>query len=277
MKKIFPTILVMFLIVVISTFPTITKKNTLRTNFEIEKQTFPTHTIYLLNQNNYLTEVEVMLSEDNMVPNIIDYLKEDYSLNNKWKGYIPTDVKIIDYQLKNGLLEIHFSEEIKKIEQKYLPGIVESLLKQKGIEKVELYINKDKIESIPSINLIKETINRKDIDKIVVFYIEDTNDNNLIPVTKYLEKKDDKMNAILEELKNNIPINLISYVTDQLKINNYTIENDIMIVDFNHTLIDDPDKRKWLLEEISYSIMKNYQVNAVLFKVDGKQEELILK
>ena len=179
MKKVFSTVLIMFLVVVISTFPTITKKNVIRTNFEIEKQALPGATLYLLNQDDYLVEVEVILPENDKIQSIFDYLKIENKVNQKWKGYIPKEVKIEDYQLKNGLLEIHFSEEAKEIKKEYLSGIVESYLKQEGIEKVEIFIKEEKMQTIPSINLMRENPNRVNLEKMVLFYVEDITNNHL--------------------------------------------------------------------------------------------------
>lgn len=277
MKQLFPTILIVFVILTILTFPTITRKNTLRTNYEIERQSYPNHTIYLLNKDNYLVEVEVMISENDIVKNIIEYLKENNKKSSPWRGYIPNDVEIIDYQLKNGLLEIHFSEQIKKMKKEYLSGIIASLKKQKNIEEVNIHVEQDLITNIPSMNLETDYQNRMNQEKIVMFYIENNRTDHLVPVSRYYQVTEDKMSTILDELKNNIPNKLISYISDQLKINDYQIENDVMIIDCNKALVEDPEKRGIILKEIAYTMMENYDVNAVLFKVNGKNEELVLK
>ena len=277
MKKLFPTVLLLFLLLTVFSFPAITKKNTLRTNYEIEKQNYPNQTVYLLNKNGYLVEIKVMVQESKMVENIIEYLKEDNNSNAPWKGYIPKDVEVLDHQLKNGLLEIHFSEEAKNIKKEYLSGIVASFEKNKYIDKANLFIEQEPITNIPSMNLEPNYGERRNLEKIVVFYIEDSYNDHLIPVTRYHQPSNDKMSVILEELKNKIPSQLISYISDQLELKDYQIENDVMILDFNQELVKDPEKREVTLKEIAYSIMGNYNVNAVLFKVNGKVEELILK
>ena len=61
MKKIFPTILLLFLLISIFTIPTISEKNVLRTNLEIEKTNDKKIILFLLNKNNYLVEIPVYL------------------------------------------------------------------------------------------------------------------------------------------------------------------------------------------------------------------------
>ena len=277
MKKIFPIILLMFIIITIFSFPTIMRKNVLRTNYEIEKQTIPTETIYLLNKDDYLVEVEVIPSEDDLINDIWNYLQENQIIDSLWKGYIPKNVELISYQLENRKLEIFLSEEAYNLNKRYLAGIVSSYLKQKTIEQVEIYIGNNKITDISSLNLETNEINRKKLEKMTFYYIEDINYNHLVPITKYLDEKNEKINVIIEELKNNIPNKLISYVSDKLKIIDYSIEKDVMIVNFNQELIKDPEKKEWMLKQIAYSIMANYDVNTVIFKVEDKQEEIVFK
>ena len=275
MKKIFPIILLVYILITIFSFPTITKKNVLRTNYEIEKQILPTRTIYLRNKDDYFVEVEVILSDENQIEEIWNYLKE--TKDSLWNGYIPSNVEILSYQLDNKQLEIHLSEEANNIKKEILSGIVSSYLKQKEIEKVNLYIENNQVTMLPSLNLETSGLNRTTSEKMIFYYIEDINSNHLVPITKYQEETEDKINVIIEELKNNIPNKLISYVSNKLKLIDYSIDKDVMIVNFNKELIKDPDKKEWMLKQIAYSIMANFDVNTVIIKVEDKQEGIYFK
>ena len=120
MKRIFPTILFVFIIITLFTIPTIPKNKTMRTNLEIDSNiTFPQQKIYVKNKDNYFVQIEVFITNKDSPEEIIEYLKIDNNhLSTEWNGYIPKEVKIREYKMNNNHLEIHFSEELKKIEEK---------------------------------------------------------------------------------------------------------------------------------------------------------------
>ena len=80
----------------------------------------------------------------------------------------------------------------------------------------------------------------------------------------------------IKELENEE--NLISFLNSKARLLEYSIENDVLFLNFNEYLFDSNDK---ILEEvmytISYSIFDNYDVNQVLLQVDGKNIETIGK
>lgn len=282
MKKIFPTILFLFIIISLFTIPTIKNKNTLRTNFEIEEKT-TTNKVYLLDKNNYLVKVDVFLPKEEIIKNIIYYLKED-NKEEDWNGYLPKELKVLDYELENKELIIHFSSEIKEVEENNLSGLIHSLLELKEVEKVKILDENNPVggyedfldESFP-INKINETTSRKDIQKVILYYVESIENENLVPVTKYLNQKNNKIEVILEELKNNIPSPLISYIPTNLELIEYEIQPDAIVLNFSKELIKDSNKQEIILKEISETLFDNYEVSSILYKVEGKPLEIHTK
>lgn len=278
MKKIFPIVLLLFMIISVFTIPTIAKKNTLRTNLEIRKEDISKENrIYLLNKNGIYVEVKVHLINDK-VENIIERLKEN-SKEEPYQGYLPNDVKILNYEIKDNILKLDLST---MIEEKYIPGLIHSLLELKEFRQVELTIQGEFIEgyekpmdkSIP-LNIEKNITKRRENEKIVLYYIDNIETQNMVPVTKYINTRDDKIKVIIEELKTNIPNHLISYISNHLELIDYEFNNDCIILNFNKDLLKDNRHKKVILEEISKTIFNNYDVSSIVLKIEGKLEEII--
>ena len=277
MKRIFPLIVCVFIIMTIATIPTISRNHVMRTNLEIEKQTLPMNSIYLLSKEDYLIETKVYLPKNNKIETLVEYLKENHKQDStKVRGYIPENTKILSYKEKNGILEIHFSEELKNMKKEYLPGIVKTFERQTGIDKVNLYIEQEKV-SIPYINLEKDRKSRNDLDTVVVYYMDRSEERNFVPVTKYIEKDKNKIEVILEELKENIPDNLMSFVREQLEVIEEEEITDGVILNFNKELIEEKNSQEQVLKEIGYSILDSLDVTNVIFKVEGKYLEMVSK
>lgn len=278
MRKVFPVLFLLFVVISIFSIPTISEKNTLRTNLEIETSPLEKeNTIYLLNENGYYVEVKVNLSKDK-IESIIEKLKEN-SEEESYRGYLPDKLEILNYEIKDNCLKIDLST---KIEEKDIPGLIHSLLKLKEFDKVELKVDGKPVKgyetlldkSIP-LNREIDSINRRELDKIVIYYLDDIETNNLVPVTKYLKTDDDKIKVIIEELTTNIPNNLVTYISNKIELLDYDIDNDCMILNFNNELLKDSKRKNEIIKELSKTIFHNYDVSSILLKVDGKVEEIL--
>ena len=101
-------------------------------------------------------------------------------------------------------------------------------------------------------------------------------ENNLyyVPVTKYLNDNRDKIKIIVEELSSNYiyESNLMSFLNSNTKLLEYREDDDVMYLNFNDYLFDGNDK---VLEEViyslAYSVFDNYDVNMVMFEVNGQK------
>lgn len=276
MKKIFPTILFLFFLTALFTIPTIQEKNTLRTNLEIQKEEITNHQIYLLNKEDYLTEVDVYIPKEKEIENLIEYLKVENTTSN-WKGYLPKDLKIIDYEIKENLLKINFSKELETIPKKYLSGLIHSLLKLEQVEEIELLVESNPLKGYEKrfnktfpINEIYERTTRRNPEKMVIYYMSDLEEKSLVPVTKYINPTSkNKIEVILEELKTSIPEGLISLIPEKLELLDYEVENDMVILNWNQELEKDKENEKFLLKEISSSLFQNMEITSILYKVDG--------
>ena len=292
-NKIFRTTLIMFLILTVFTITNESKEKVLRTNLEINNiKDIDKTKLYLLSNNNYLVETNVYINSDKLedkINKIIEYLKIN---NNKipkgLKGYLTKDIKINNINLKDNNLKINFSKEFLNIKDKELviEGLVYSLLNLDEINSIEVLVENNYLEKYnyklnKNIGINKQYIlkNRKDVNKINLYYYNKINNiEYLTPVTKYINDKRKKIEIILDELINNIPNNLISYMDDKVKLKEYKEENDLIILKFNENFIgENKDLNKKIINQIALTIFENYDVNTVLFQENDEKIEYITK
>ncbi len=296
-RKIFTTTLSMFIILTIFTFPLTSKeKNILRTNLEIEDVTnLTTDKVYLLNKDNLLVRTDIFLDGKNKLDkakNIIEYL----IINNEkipkgLNGYIPKNTKLLNIKEEESKIILDFSKEFKNYnqnqEKQIITGIVFSLMEIDEIESITIlvegnYLDKYREPLNKNIGINNQYFlnSRNDLNKVVLYY-QDNIENNLyyVPVTKYLNDKREKVEIIIDELKNNnSSSNLISYLNNNLELIDHKEESDVLFLNFNDYLIDKNDEvTKNTLNSIAYSVLENYDVNMVMFEVDNKEVSYISK
>lgn len=288
-KKIFNTTITMFIILTIFTLKTTSNSNVLRTNVEIDDITnLTTNNIYLLNKNNLLVKTKVFINnkKNKEIESIIKYLT---ITNNKTpvglKTYIPKNTKILNYKLENNTLIIDLSKEFLSTANKQLviTGLVYSLLEIKDIDNIMLQVEGKPIEGYnevlnKNIGINNEFLfnSRYDISRVVIYYVDKIdNKTYFVPVTKYLNDTREKIEIIIDELKENNN-NLISYLNDNAKLINYREEGNVLYLNFNEYLIDSNDEvSKNIMKTIAYSVFDNYNVNVVCFETNSKRVDMI--
>lgn len=287
-KKIFNTTITMFIILTIFTLKTTSNSNVLRTNVEIDDITnLTTNNIYLLNKNNLLVKTKVFINnkKNKEIESIIKYLT---ITNNKTpvglKTYIPKNTKILNYKLENNTLIIDLSKEFLSTANKQLviTGLVYSLLEIKDIDNIMLQVEGKPIEGYnevlnKNIGINNEFLfnSRYDISRVVIYYVDKIdNKTYFVPVTKYLNDTREKIEIIIDELKENN--NLISYLNDNAELINYREEGNVLYLNFNEYLIDSNDEvSKNIMKTIAYSVFDNYNVNVVCFETNSKRVDMI--
>ena len=288
-KKIFNTTITMFIILTIFTLKTTSNSNVLRTNIEIDDiTTLTTNNIYLLNKNNLLVKTKVFINnkKNKEIESIIKYLT---ITNNKTpvglKTYIPKNTKILNYKLENNTLIVDLSKEFLSTANKQLviTGLVYSLLEIKDIDNIMLQVEGKPIEGYnevlnKNIGINNEFLfnSRYDINRVVIYYVDKIdNKTYFVPVTKYLNDTREKIEIIIDELKENNN-NLISYLNDNAKLINYREEGNVLYLNFNEYLIDSNDEvSKNIMKTIAYSVFDNYNVNVVCFETNSKRVDMI--
>lgn len=287
LNKLYFITIICFLILGIATIPTIKKENTLRTNLEIEDIAgIKTNRIYLLNKNNYLTKVDIFLdkgTKKETIERIFNYLKENnLKMDSSFKGYIPKECEILEMRIDEKTVYLNVSKDIKSSDIDItIPGLVHSILEIEGIDYVSLEVENEYLEDYTKaldktlpINTEYNFTNRNNINKVVIYYNDKIEgEDYYIPVTKYINDDREKIEIIVDELKNSIPTNLISYLSDKVELLDYSDENNILVLNFNKYLED--DKKETTYQTIAYSVFDNYDIGSVMLKIDGKVDKII--
>lgn len=303
LRKILITTLTMFVLLVVYSIPTTENNDILRTNLEIEEVTgLATNNIYLLDENDYLVKTRILLDSDDkeeMVSKILNNLiiREESKFPNGLMAVIPEGTKVNEIIYGDELITVDFSKEFFNVdvskEKQMITAIVYSIIELDDIEGVSIFVEGEQLKKYPNTNeelpnILNKSIginkkynltSRDDISKVVVYYLENIDDNiYYVPVTKYVNDNRDKIKIIVEELATNYIYedNLMSFLDNKAKLLDYKEENDLLILNFNDYLFDHSDK---ILEEviysISYSVFDNYDVNMVSFEVENQQIEQI--
>lgn len=295
LRKIFMTTLTAFVLLSIFSIPNLYEENSIKTNLEIEYITgIGTNNIYLLDDNGYLVKTKILLDSKNkeeMIKQLINNLTigDNSNFPNGLKAVIPKDVKLQEIYYDENIVSLNFNKKIlndKERLEKIIESVVFSIIDLGDIDGVIIEADG---EVIPEYNMvltkeigINKTYNinsRNDINKVVIYYLEEiSGDKYYVPVTKYLNNKDDKIKIIVEELTTSYIYepNLMSFLNSNTKLLDYKEQDDVMTINFNNAIFDKNNK---VLEEVvytlAYSIFSNYNVEEVILEVDDKVLETI--
>ena len=283
LRKIYFTTLIVFVLFVISSF-TINKNIS---NIKVEYQTHLSN-IYLLDDNNYLLEVSIVVKDNvlDSIPIVINNLKANNKHYSGLKGIIPNKTELKNIKLNNGILTLDFNKELMNInedlEEKVIESIVYSLLNFKEIKGIKItiegkdldYLPKSKVK-IDNILTKKIGINKeyhltsmKDISKVILYYYEEKSDNKYyVPITKYLNSKEDKIKVIIDNLKNSYlsETNLMSYLNDKIKINKYEQTSDTVTIYFKDILSINELPNEEVIYVLSSSIFDSTDITKIVF------------
>lgn len=308
LKKIGVTTSALLLLMLFYTFPNNDNESFEFNNIKYEEDLIY-KSIYLLDRYDYVSKL--MVNFDNsevldLVKEKIEYLIEDSSkIDNILSGFkplIPSNTKLLDLTLENDLINIYFSKEILNIsednEEKMIEAIIYSITDIDEINKVNIYVEDKLLDKLPisnkkldmpltrkyGINKQYDFNNLNDIEKTTIYYLNDKNENTYyVPVTFINNDNNDKISIIVNELKSSIlyQSNLSSYLSTTSELENYEIIENTMYLSFNDKLFNDIYSNN-ILEEVKYtlnmSIKENYDVETVVYLVDGKEiEEIELK
>ena len=223
LRKIFTTTLSLFILLFVLTITSNNNtENLLKTNLQIGDNGKYVHSIYLLNDSGLLVKSKILLDEENekskiasLVTNLV--VGNSNIMVDGLRGVIPKGTTIKEVIVGKNIVTIDFSKEILNVssndEKKMVAAIVYSIMELGNYKGVSLLVegeNFDKypnsLEKIPTvlnkslgINESYNITSRDDINKVVIYYLENI-DNNLyyVPVTKYLNDNRDKIKIIVE-------------------------------------------------------------------------------
>ena len=260
-------------------------------------------TIFLLDSNGYIARLGMPLNTSKTIEKTAQTLletlivdgKNESLIPNGFRAILPSDTKIIGITNSDGILKVNFSKELldisEKYEEKMIQAITYTLTSIKEITGVLIYVDDKPLTTLPKnkinlptiltreygINKYYDLNTTNNINKTTIYYISKYNDNYYyVPVTKYNNNSNDKIEVIIDELSSNFnyETNLMSFLNVEAKLVKYDLQDDNLNLYFNSYLFDDVS-RKNVLEEVLYtislSIGDNYKVSTVTFYVGEEQ------
>jgi len=289
MNRICKMTLFVFIFFLLYLFPN-NKEYELKTNI-VNKQ-YNYHDIYLIDKNNYVSKTNIIVNsieKEKLAKDLLDSLtidsKNSIKVPNNFKAVIPKKTKILNIKKENETIRVTFSNEITNTNNKdqMIECIVYTLTSINNIKRVILSVENDneyfKNEYTRNIGINKkyDITNLNDILSVTIYYLSKENDvDYYIPVTKYMNSKDNKIKVIIDELasKSTLESNLMSYLNYETKLINYEIKDDDIYLYFNESILNSSNDNK-ILEEviytISYSVKDSIEVNNIHFIVNDKE------
>lgn len=297
-RKIFLTTLTLFILLTVFTITNYKNENVLRTNLEIEDIAgLKTNVIYLLNDEGLLVQDRVLLDgssvEEKIEKLLINLIEgSTCSFADGLSKVIPKGTVVNNVMVGNKYVTIDFSKELLNVseekEKSMITAIVYSVMDLDDFLGVSILVEGKSLEEYPN---SKEKINKildksiginknyditsfNNINKVVIYYLENINDNlYYVPVTKYVNDDREKVNIIVEELASSYiyESNLMSFLNSNVSLLEYEEKENIMSLNFNDYLFDGNDKvLEEVLYSIAYSVFDNYDVSMVSFEVNGE-------
>lgn len=289
-NRIMRTTLLLFVLFLLYLFPNKTEYNLETMNVSSSNY----HDIYLIDKNNYVAKTTISvksIEKEKLALDLLNSLiinsKNKNKLPSSFKAIIPEGTTIQKININNEYISVSFSDKIlreEKNKDKMIECIVYTLTGISNIKHVELLVNNNSNNYFKSDYTRNIGVNKKiditslnDINNITIYYVSSNNKvNYYVPVTKYINSKEDKIKIIIEELssKSSYESNLMSFLNYDAKLTSYTLEDSNLNLYFNDSILNSKEDNK-ILEEviysISYSIKDSIEVSNIHFFVNNKE------
>ena len=291
-KKIAITTLLLLLALILYNYPEVI-------NEEVVVDDCKRINIYLIDENDFvgMTEIKTNSNSDELIEEIINSLiigGNPTNLPEGFKAIIPKGTKLLDYELKDGLLKINFSKEFLLVdlenEEKMLEALVYSLTTIKDVKKIMIFVEGKHLRELPKtkikldlyldrsigINKIININNIANTSMTTVYYLSNTKTSYYIPISYISNDNDDKIEIIINSLRTNRlnSSNLSSHLNYQVELIDYEKTNNEVVLNFNEILLASVFEGK-LKEEIkyaiSYSIYDTLGALNVIFQVNNEK------
>ncbi len=257
--------------------------------------------VYLLDDYNYVSEVNAIVSEENLEDRLKKKLElitvnlSDGKIPKGFRPIIPEGTKVLSLEVKDDVVTVNFSKELLSVsslqEEKLVEAIVYTLTSEDSVKKVVIRVEDKPFSKLPNSNkILPDIFDRsyginKDYDinslygltKTTIYYTSNYDDMTYyVPVTKISNNSEEKVTVIVNELKSSLlyQSNLSSYLSSSAELKKYEELEGVMNLTFNDKIFDSVYNQN-ILEEVVYtigmSVMENYDVSKVAFYVDDKE------
>ena len=295
MRKIVLSSLALFAMFLIYIIPSNQKLN-IEKSLEYVSYNVENSPIFLIDKNNYVSLTSVAVNEESVENKAKELIKiltigsDSSKLPNGFRAVIPPNTEVLSLNYENNLIKVDFSKELlninKKLEEKMVEAIVYTLTSIDGVDKVIIYVEGDILTKLPKSKInLPSTLDRsfginkefnltstKNIVDVTIYYINEISGNYYyVPVTKYLNDDDDKIDIIIQQLSKSSDKNLKSYLNENIKLISKDVKDDMTTLNFNKNINLNNALLKETLDVIALSVKENYNVKTVVFNADGKK------
>lgn len=301
-KKIITSSIVLMIVFLIYVIPTSSKKETeIPSTIEYVNVNVKTHTIYLLDSNNYISKTSIKVNSleteklaQELIQAMIQEGKNSDQIPSGFSPIINSNTKINAISFSKDTLKVDLSKDFltttKDLEEKTLEALIYTLTSIENVQYIVLYIDGKILTKLPLNNItLPATLSRdiginknynlknnKNITSTTVYYVHKyNNDYYYTPVTTISNDEREKIEIIIDELSSTIPKkNLMSFLNNKASLTDFKIKDKKMEVCFSENIFNDFDKKD-ILEEVLYtislSIYDNYEVDEVIFQVNNQE------
>ena len=305
LKRILLSSLVLVLLLTIYLIPGKKDEYHIKSTIEYVNKDLKTHPIFLLDNNNYLSKTDIIINsktKKDLAYELMEYIIINSKLEDKipsgFRALIPEDTIINSIEIIDDTIKIDFSKELlktsKEYEEKIIEAIIYNLTSISDIKKVIIFINGEIINYLPQnkiylpstltrefgINKEYNITNLKNINKTTIYYVGMfNNDIYYTPITKVSNNQNNKIEIIIEELIKGDK-NVYSFLNNNTKLIDSNIDDNILALNFNEYILDNIETESLnndVLNTISLSIYDNYDIDEILFKVNGQEFSKIEK
>ncbi|MCI8588050.1 MAG: hypothetical protein HFG40_00165 [Bacilli bacterium] len=253
--------------------------------------------VYLLGNNNYLVKTNTLLDAkdtEGKMKILLDYMtiRKNNKLPVGLSGLLPSETKVYGISIEGDIATVNVSKELwsgsSELEERIIEGLTYSITSLEGVRGLRLQVEGITVTELPKtkkpvpevltkeygINKVYDLDQTTGIKKVTTYYLNQINDQKYyVPVTKYVNDSREKIDIIVENLSSNFlyESSLISLLQGDVELMNYQVEDELMLLNFNHNLFDDEKLLEEVTYQVAYSIFDSYDVQVVLFEVEGKE------
>lgn len=298
-NKIYKVLVIFLIVFLLYLFP---KKEEYSLNVKTVMDENKYHDIFLIDKNNMVAKTKIVTtsnSKEGLIKELVESLIVDGKyvdrVPNGFTQMLPSDTKILNINVNNNIIDLNFNNKLFDVkscdERKVLESIIYTLTSIKDVQGVRILIDGKTLNKLPKTGeLLDDVLNRKiginknyniddikNITNVTIYYTSKFNDQiYYVPVTKYMNSNDNKIKIIIDQLTSRMSYNsnLISYLNSNLKLLDYSFNEDQLDLNFNQYLFDNEDNKKVLEEviySISYSVEDTLNVSNIKFFVNNKE------
>lgn len=298
-NKIYKVLVIFLIVFLLYLFP---KKEEYNLNVKTVMDENKYHDIFLIDKNNMVAKTKIVTtsnSKEGLIKELVESLIVDGKyvdrVPNGFTQMLPSDTKILNINVNNNIIDLNFNNKLFDVkscdERKVLESIIYTLTSIKDVQGVRILIDGKTLNKLPKTGeLLDAVLNRKiginknyniddikNITNVTIYYTSKFNDQiYYVPVTKYMNSNDNKIKIIIDQLTSRMSYNsnLISYLNSNLKLLDYSFNEDQLDLNFNQYLFDNEDNKKVLEEviySISYSVEDTLNVSNIKFFVNNKE------